>query len=163
MHNCFLLLGTNLGDKFVNLSSARAQLLQQVGIFVKVSAIYQTAAWGKTDQGDFLNQVIQIETELDPHELLKVCLTIEKRLGRQRYEKWGERIIDIDVLLFDKLIFKNKDLEIPHPQMRKRRFTMIPLCEIAPNLEHPVFRKTNQELLKECPDLLEVTKVEREK
>lgn len=163
MQNCFLLLGTNLGDKFANLSLARGQILQQVGNIAKVSSIYQTAAWGNTDQGDFLNQVLKVETELDPHGLLKICLSIEKKLGRKRYEKWGERLIDIDVLYFENQIIKEKDLGVPHPQLRKRRFTLVPLVELAPNFSHPVFRKTNKELLAECTDQLEVVKVNEPK
>ncbi len=149
-------MGTNLGDKSANLSTAIHEVSDQIGQVITKSSIYRTAAWGKEDQDDFLNQVIEVECDLDPHKVLKACLSIEQEMGRIRYEKWGERLIDIDVLYYDDLVIETSSLVIPHPELQNRRFTLIPLVEIAPNFIHVGFNQTNRELLECCKDQLEV-------
>lgn len=155
MARIFLLTGSNLGDRIAYLKFAQTELKKRVGNQVKASSIYQTAAWGKTDQADFLNQVLELETELAPLEILKINQEIEKEAGRNRKEKWGARELDIDILFYDDQILETPELTIPHPHLHNRRFTLMPLAEIAPNLEHPVFKKTVADLLKNCPDTLE--------
>jgi 2-amino-4-hydroxy-6-hydroxymethyldihydropteridine diphosphokinase len=155
----FLLLGSNQGDSRGNLSRAREALQTLIGPIVTTSSLYRTAAWGKTNQPDFYNQVIQIDTALEPHTLLDKILNIEQRLGRIRKEKWGPRIIDIDILFYHDKINNTTDLILPHPGIPIRRFTLVPLDEIAPELYHPVLKKQIRTLLKECSDLSEVEKV----
>jgi 2-amino-4-hydroxy-6-hydroxymethyldihydropteridine diphosphokinase len=154
----FLLLGTNLGDRISNLTNATQAIKRVVGTVVNASSVYETSAWGKTDQPSFLNQAVEITTRLEPEAVLKSILSIEEGLGRKRNEKWGERTIDIDILMFGDKICQQPDLVIPHPQLANRRFTLVPLNEIAPEFVHPVFKKTVAELLAACPDGLSVTK-----
>ena len=130
MNGIFLGLGTNLDNREKNLSSAIELINKQIGTIIKKSSIHKTKAWGKTDQPDFLNMVIKIETKLDPQKLLKQCLSIENELGRIRKEKWGERIIDIDILYFNDLIINDENLKIPHPLIQEREFVLKPLNEI---------------------------------
>ena len=160
MNACFLLLGTNLGDKYNNLKQAREGLLQVVGDLLQSSGIYQTSAWGKENQDDFLNQVLRFETVLPPVELLAKCLAVEKELGRVRFEKWGERLIDIDILYYNSEVVDMPDLQIPHPYIQERRFTLVPLVELAPYFIHPKFEKDNSTLLAECTDPLEVKRID---
>ncbi|MEI6523040.1 MAG: 2-amino-4-hydroxy-6-hydroxymethyldihydropteridine diphosphokinase [Bacteroidota bacterium] len=154
----YILLGTNLGNKLSNLSNA-IEKLRSFSLFInRTSSIYKTAAWGNTNQDSFLNQVLEIETKIDPQELLKICLSIEKVMGRIRNEKWEARIIDIDILFYNDLIFTSKELNIPHEFLHKRGFTLQPLAELNPNLIHPVLKKTIRELLDNCEDNLRVEK-----
>ena len=156
----FLLLGTNLGDRIDNLNEALRSIQQGLGKITKLSSVYETAAWGKTDQPAFLNLAVEVMTNLSPEDVLKYVLSIEARLGRERKEKWGERIIDIDILFYDVDIYNLPHLVIPHPQVANRRFTLTPLNEIAPGLIHPVLNKTVAELLSDCRDVLEVKRLE---
>ena len=155
MARIFLLTGSNLGNRLEFLQTAKTELRKRVGNLIQESSIYETAAWGKTDQADFLNQVLELETELKPEEILEINQEIEKAAGRNRKEKWGARELDIDILFYEDLVLNQPDLIIPHPQLQNRRFTLMPLAEIAPDFMHPVFRKTVAELLKSCPDKLE--------
>jgi 2-amino-4-hydroxy-6-hydroxymethyldihydropteridine diphosphokinase len=159
MKQAFLLLGTNLGDRYKNLLSAMQYIACDEIEVEQTSSIYETAAWGKTDQQNFLNQVIEISTNLSSTALLEKILAIEKQIGRIRKEMWGERIIDIDILYYANEVIKSQRLVIPHPYLHERRFTLEPLHEIAPNFVHPVFNKTTSSLLNECKDLLEVKKI----
>ncbi len=157
MEGIFLLLGSNLGDGANVLSQAIAAIEENRIEIVKKSSIYETAAWGKTDQQAFLNQVLLVKTSLDAHELLKVVLEIELQLGRVRKVKWGERIIDIDILYFNDLVLRDTVLEIPHPGIPYRRFTLIPLVEICAQFIHPEIQVSQKELLDNCEDNLEVS------
>jgi len=152
----YLLLGSNLGDKRNNLVKARKLIEDLVGIIDKSSSIYETDAWGKVLQPTFLNQVVKISSWLTPEDLLVAIQQIEISLGRIRHEKWGERTIDIDILYYSGQIIKLPNLVIPHPEIQFRRFTLIPLAEISPQLIHPVLQKSNKQLLILCADNLAV-------
>ena len=147
----YLLLGSNLGNREENLLRARTSI-QHIGSILTISSIYQTQAWGNTQQPDFLNQVVQIAFKNSPKELLNKILTIENDMGRMRTEKWGPRVIDIDILFVGQTIMSEPDLIIPHPQMHMRRFTLLPLAEIAPKFIHPLLDKSCSQLLEECTD-----------
>lgn len=157
-NSAHLLLGTNLGNKFENLDKAKNLLQERVGFVQKESSIYETEAWGNTNQPSFLNKVVLIETSINPVDLLVKILKIEEDLGRIRFEKWGERIIDIDILYYNSIVITEDDLVIPHPEIENRRFTLEPLVEISPEFIHPTLKSTNQELLNQCPDTLAATR-----
>ncbi|HEX3168377.1 MAG TPA: 2-amino-4-hydroxy-6-hydroxymethyldihydropteridine diphosphokinase [Chitinophagaceae bacterium] len=154
-----LLIGGNLGDREENLLKAIALINEQCGPLIRASSVYETEAWGKTDQPSFLNQALEISTSLNARQLMRKILKIEKEMGRIRQEKLGPRIIDIDILLFGNEIHDLRFLKIPHPEMQNRRFVLVPLAEINSSLLHPVLKKTIAELLEECPDNLQVSKV----
>ena len=156
MNNCYILLGTNLGDKLSNLQLAIRQIEENLGTISSASSVYETEPWGRTEQDSFLNQVLCIMTKLDPLETLASCLKIEKAMGRVRFEKWKERVIDIDILYFNDEIYTSPSLVIPHPEIQNRRFTLEPLVEISPDHVHPKLLKTNKKLLAICDDLLKV-------
>ncbi len=159
MHITYLLLGSNLGNSRNYIATALSEIEAKLGIIEKRSSLYQTASWGKYDQPDFLNQVIELKTKLNPQDLLSGILSIEAFIGRKRFEKWGSRIIDIDILLYEDLIIEKTDLSIPHLYLPFRRFCLMPLCEIAPAFIHPRLGKNIQELLLELSDDLFVKKL----
>lgn len=159
MYIAYLLLGSNLGNSIKYLSDASKLITQRLGAVTSASSLYQTASWGKLDQPDFINQVIAIETELSPADLLKEVLSIELALGRERNEKWGSRTIDIDILLYGDQIVNESDLKIPHPFLHERRFCLEPLCEIAPKLVHPSLKRSFVDLLNDLSDSLFVKKL----
>ncbi len=152
----YLLLGSNQGDRMKWLQQAVSMLSAQCGTVVQQSGTYQTAAWGITDQPAFLNKVVLLQTTLTPTELLAEIHNIETALGRQRDVKWGQRTLDIDILLYNKEVIQLPNIIIPHPYMQERRFTLIPLAEIAPDYIHPKLKKSISELLENCPDKLDV-------
>ncbi|MCE6988906.1 2-amino-4-hydroxy-6-hydroxymethyldihydropteridine diphosphokinase [Dyadobacter sp. CY323] len=154
----FLLLGSNLGDRSLILKSAREQIAEKVGTILKESSMYETAPWGLTDQPAFLNQVVEIDTELTPQEVLTNILDIEDKLGRVRYERWGARVIDIDLLYYKDCILDSARLTLPHPRIQDRRFILIPLTEIAPDFLHPLLQKTSVEILSGSADNSKVVK-----
>ncbi len=156
----YILLGTNLGNREENLHQAIKNLDQETGKVLEKSSIYETAAWGIEYQPSFYNQVIKINTDLSPEILLKKILEIELEMGRIRIKKWYTRLIDIDILYYDTILHNSSSLIIPHKEIPNRKFTLIPLVEIAPDYIHPVYLKTNQELLNLCNDELEVKKVD---
>jgi len=156
MNFAYLLVGSNLGDRFINLSIARSSIENKIGRIVKSSSIYQTAAWGITEQPDFLNQVILFETKFSAKEILGLILSIENKMGRIRSQKNASRIIDIDILFFNDEIISQSGLTIPHPEIQNRKFALIPLNEIASELIHPVFKLSIKSLLSTSPDQLEV-------
>jgi 2-amino-4-hydroxy-6-hydroxymethyldihydropteridine diphosphokinase len=158
MNKAYLLIGGNIGNREETLGEARELIKQHCGIITITSSIYETAAWGKTDQPSFLNQALEIKTELNARQLMRRILKVEKMMGRIRKEKYGPRIIDIDILLFNNEVHNFPLLKLPHPVMQNRRFALIPLAEIAPNIVNPTLKKTINQLLKDCPDKLEVKK-----
>lgn len=158
MNHAYLLIGGNIGDRIENLRKTRGLIAVNCGDILLESSIFETSAWGKTDQADFLNQALLVETELMPTLLLNKILQIEQELGRFRGEKFGPRIIDIDIILFNNEVIDLPHLTIPHPHMQNRRFVMAPMAEIAHELVHPRLGKNMSELLEECPDTLAVDK-----
>jgi len=159
MRTAYLLIGGNLGNRKENLSKAVSLINEQCGSLTRSSSIYETEAWGNTDQPSFLNQALEISTSLSAQQLMRKVLRIEEEMGRVRKEKLGPRIIDIDILLFENQIHDLRFLKIPHPEMQNRRFVLVPLAEINSTLQHPVLKKSIAELLEECPDNLQVSKV----
>jgi len=158
MNKTYLLLGSNIGNSQLQLSVAIKNIEQKIGNVIRQSKLYSTAAWGDTRQPDFLNQVILAETALTPVETMQTILVIEKEMGRVRTLKNAPRIIDIDILFFNKVVVDEPTLTLPHPEIQNRRFVLIPLNELAPNLHHPVLGLSIHELLKICPDRLNVKK-----
>jgi 2-amino-4-hydroxy-6-hydroxymethyldihydropteridine diphosphokinase len=150
-------LGGNMGNRLHQLGRAQELISKQLGAIVKCSSLYETAAWGNTDQPNFINQVVLIKTPFTPMMVIQRCLQIEKQLGRRREVKWGPRIIDIDILLYNNIKLNTQDLQIPHPQLHERRFVLEPLVEIMPHHKHPSLGRTFSELLKHCADDLPVT------
>lgn len=154
----YLGLGSNLGDRQENLVLARQLISEQIGDIVVQSSIYQTAAWGLTDQNDFLNQVICIATQYQASEVLTKVLAVELSMGRIREVKWGARLIDVDILYYNHAIIAFDNLVVPHPFIQERRFVLAPLAEIAPDFIHPQLKQTNATLLAHCADTSEVIK-----
>lgn len=153
----YLLLGSNVGDRKKNLATAMQYIHDRIGKVSKQSRIYQTEPWGERDQEDFLNQALEIDTKLKPNKVLEKIAEIEKLMDREETYKWGPREIDIDILTYGDEMISEMDLTIPHPFLHERRFTLIPLSEIAPDLYHPIMGATIIDLLLECEDSLEVT------
>lgn len=158
MNKTYLLLGSNIGNSKKQLSRAVSLIEKQVGKIGRLSGIYQTAAWGNINQPDFLNQVIVVETKLTALQTMQILLHIEKKMGRIRTVKNAPRIIDIDILFFNKEIINSKELIVPHPQLQNRRFALAPLNELSPHFIHPVIKKTVHWLFIHCPDNLNVKK-----
>jgi 2-amino-4-hydroxy-6-hydroxymethyldihydropteridine diphosphokinase len=153
MKRVFLGLGTNLGDRERNLGQALDKIAEVIGIIISRSSVYETEPWGFQSSDQFLNMVIGVDTNLKPSGLLGRLLMIESLLGRLRDGKqYSSRIIDIDILLYGRQKVDTISLKIPHPRMHERNFVLVPLCEIAPRIVHPVFGKTMTELLNECKD-----------
>lgn len=156
----YLLLGSNMGARLQLLEEAIKNISIQVGKVTSQSSIYETAAWGKTDQPGFLNVAIEVTTALTPLEVLNKALAIEAQLGRVREEKWGTRLIDIDIIFYNNEVLSiPNQLEIPHPEMQNRKFVLVPLVEIAPELLHPVFHTSISSLLTALDDDLPVIKI----
>ncbi len=158
MNTIYLLLGSNLKNPAQQLSIARKYIETQIGEIIKASSFYATAAWGNTNQPDFLNQVIIVQTAFSAAKTMETILTIEEDMGRIRTEKNAPREIDIDILFFNHDIINLPELIIPHPLLQERKFVLIPLNEIATSYIHPILLKTTQELLEICPDSLDVQK-----
>lgn len=158
MNTAYLLIGGNLGDRAAYLELASKHIEALCGRITSSSSIYETAAWGNTNQPAFLNQAIQLMTPMAPEDLLEQLLAIELEMGRVRSQKYGPRTIDLDILMIDDKVLDTPNLSIPHPQMQHRRFALLPLNEIAPSLRHPVLNKTVSELLVNCTDTLDVQK-----
>ena len=152
----YLLLGSNLGDRATHLATGRQQLAATAGEIVAESGLFETAAWGREDQPAYLNQALALHSWLQAEELLAACLAAEQAAGRQRHERWGSRTLDVDILFFGTETHSSPTLTVPHSRLTERRFVLVPLAEIAPQLIHPQRHQTVQELLMVCPDLLPV-------
>ena len=159
MIDVFLLLGSNLGDREAYLKKAIDLIETELGVAVKKTSVYETEAWGKTDEPNYLNQVVQVDTTLSARQVLEKILQIEIRMGRVRERKWGSRIIDIDILFYGQHMINEPGLIVPHPELHNRRFTLEPLSEIVPDLEHPLLKKSIFQLKSELKDNLIVKKL----
>lgn len=160
METAYILLGTNLGDRIQNLEQARHEISRTIGAVVTRSAIYKTAPWGNTAQPDFYNQIITLRSSLSPYHALDQLHLIEENMGRNRHEKWGPRIIDIDILFWGDVIVSDDNLTLPHPRITERKFVLIPLLELKADLIHPLSGLTVRQHLKLCTDTLSVEKLE---
>jgi 2-amino-4-hydroxy-6-hydroxymethyldihydropteridine diphosphokinase len=158
MNKAILLIGGNLGDRTGHLQQAVEQIDEQVGKVEKISALYETAAWGDVEQPDYLNQALLVSTDMDARTLLHTVLAIEHHIGRIRRQKWGARVIDIDIIFFNDEVIAQPDLKIPHPQMQFRQFVLVPLGEIVPDWLHPVLQQSVSTLLENCTDKLPARK-----
>lgn len=156
MNKVFLLLGANLGNPATQLAKALDKIESQVGKIEVCSSLYESEAWGVTDQPTFLNQVALVSTSLPPLDILDTIQTIENNLGRVRLSKWGARVIDIDILYFNHDCIQHERLVVPHPYLPDRRFVLVPLSEIAPSFTHPKLGLTTIDLLTQCEDSLDV-------
>lgn len=159
MNTAYLSLGSNLGNRHQNLVDVLSHIENYAGHVKEKSSVYETAPWGNEKQPNYLNQVISIETNLNPVSLLHELLAVERLVGRDRNkdEKWGPRVIDIDILIFDDQIVKLPEIKVPHPKMHQRMFVLTPFAEIAPKLKHPTLNKTIIQLKNECKDPLLVS------
>ena len=146
MELIYLALGTNLGDRSANLSAVRSALAPQVQV-QRASPVYETEPWGVLDQPRFLNQVLEVETTLEPLDLLRFLKQLEADLGRKPGIRYGPRLIDLDIILFGHRVVSLPELNIPHPRLAERAFVLVPLMDLAPDLRHPVLGKTIRELL----------------
>ncbi len=153
MKNIFLGIGTNLGNREANLNEAIIRINELTGPVGALSSVYETDPWGFQSDNRFLNMVIKIETDRSPQGLMDEIFLIEENMGRVRSgNQYSARVIDIDILLFENLIIKEKNLVIPHPRMHQRKFVLVPMCEIEPDIVHPVLKKTVSTLLETCLD-----------
>jgi 2-amino-4-hydroxy-6-hydroxymethyldihydropteridine diphosphokinase len=160
MNTTYLIFGSNLGDRLKLIEEATQLVEKNIGRISKKSSMYDTEPWGFVHENTFLNQVICVETNLTPHGLLGATKKIESSLGRIREKvQYTARTIDIDILLYNDLVLKTDDLQIPHPKMAERRFVLEPLIEIAANQEHPILKKTIRQLLDECKDEMKVKRI----
>jgi 2-amino-4-hydroxy-6-hydroxymethyldihydropteridine diphosphokinase len=148
-------LGSNIGNRKENCLKA-LELLSSSARVVTVSSFYSAEPVGYVDQADFINAVAEIETDLSPEQLLAACRTVEDSLGRRRSVRWGPRTIDLDILLYGDSVLETAELTIPHPLLATRGFVLIPLCEIAPHIMHPVLQKTAAQLLRELENTYRV-------
>ena len=151
----FILLGSNLGDRERLVNQACRMIGERCGEIVAKSRLYESEPWGFKSEHWFLNQVVRINTMLSPNELMQTLLDIEKDLGRDRttpHDGYVSRPMDLDILYFGDEIIDNECVTAPHPRLHQRRFTLLPLCDLAPDFVHPVLKKTNNQLLDECQD-----------
>ena len=163
MEKCYVLFGSNMGDKNQIFAQACLIINNRCGRIVAVSSAYESEPWGFEAEEWFLNRLVIVETELEPEEMMQQLLDIEAELGRVRHpdaEGYTSRTVDLDILYYGSRIVLTDSLTIPHPRLHQRRFALLPLCELAPQLVHPAFNFTQTELLRCCHDFSEVRKIE---
>ena len=159
-HTAYIAIGSNMDSPADNCNEAADLLNDHPAISISSrSSLYETEPLGNNDQAWFVNSVVEVTTHLTPELLFKACMTIESKMGRVRDEKWGPRIIDLDILFYDDFVFKERNLEIPHPGIADRSFVLIPMNEIAPDFVHPKLNKTTETLLAEIPNPQQVTRL----
>lgn len=159
MAKTILHLGSNIGLRNANLRRAQRLLEKKLGKAIRVSSCYETGAWGIEDQRDFLNIALCFKTKLSPDQVLDVAQRVESKMGRRRLQKWGERIIDVDIIFYKDEVVKTERLQVPHPWMQERRFVLVPVAEIAANWRHPVLGLKVKKLLRKCADSGKVHRV----
>ena len=155
VEKCYVLFGSNMGDKEAIFAQACHLINNRCGQVVKVSSAYESEPWGFKAEEWFLNRVVVVETELSPMDLLKQLLEIEKELGRVRHPEaqgYTSRTADLDLLYYGSRVIQTETLTVPHPRLHQRRFALVPLCEVAPDFKHPVFKMTQKKLLDQCSD-----------
>lgn len=161
MAKAYILIGGNLNDRKFYISSAIRLIQDLAGTVIEKSSLYETAPWGFEDENKFLNQVLAVETNLEPADLFQTIVSIENQLGRVRNgSQFSSRTIDIDILFYENRVVLTKSLTIPHPRIKERRFVLEPMCELNPQFLHPLEKITMKELLDSCPDKLEVVRLE---
>lgn len=150
----WLSLGSNLGDSMQQLATAVTLIGSDVELTQvhRLSPVYRTKAWGNTEQPDFLNMAVELRTALPAAELMQSLLAVERKMGRERLEKWGPRTIDIDLLFYRDETIREPQLQVPHPLLHERRFVLLPMNDLSPELIHPVLGKSIARLLADCPD-----------
>lgn len=158
-NQAYISLGGNIGNTQEIFQKALEEIYQHIGKITKKSSLYQTAAWGNTQQNDFINQVICINTLSSAHDLLDSLLTIEIKLDRVREEIWGPRTLDLDILYFNQEIIESPTLIVPHQRIKERKFILIPMNEIASDHVDPLSNQPVAQLLANCIDELAVTKI----
>lgn len=164
MARAYIGLGSNVGDREVFLGKAIEMLGDSKRVKVlRRAGFYETEPVGREDQSWFINTVAEIETSLPPHELLAHTQSIESKLGRRQREHWGPREIDLDILLYENRVLDTPTLTLPHPQLHQRRFVLAPLCELAPDLIHPIFQRPLRELLENLSDCKQVISLRAKK
>jgi 2-amino-4-hydroxy-6-hydroxymethyldihydropteridine diphosphokinase len=156
MSGIYILYGSNLPQREAWLKRASQLLGQKEVAIIQKSKIYETAAWGLTNQPAFLNQALEVETNLSVQELLVLCQEVEQLCDRTRTTHWGARTLDLDIIYYGNQVIQEEGLVVPHPRLQDRRFVLVPLCEIAPEFIHPILNKNNRQLLAECRDELPV-------
>ena len=152
MNIVFLQLGSNLGDRELLLKDAITEIEDRVGNILECSKVYESTPWRVEGQENYLNQILKVKTILLADDVLLTVLDIEKQLGRVRIEKWGERLIDIDIIFYNDSIIETPELCVPHKHLHERMFVLTPLHNIAPEMVHPKYNKTIEELLNMCKD-----------
>ena len=152
MNKVYLQLGSNLGERAIVISDAVKKISESIGKVSALSQVYESTPWRVDGQANYLNQILEVKTIFSAQDILAAILKIEKDLGRVRIEKWGERLIDIDIIFFNNDIIETAELCIPHRHMHERNFVLIPLNEIAPNFFHPKYKKTVAQLYNESRD-----------
>jgi 2-amino-4-hydroxy-6-hydroxymethyldihydropteridine diphosphokinase len=156
MNELYLLIGGNTGDKWQYLQQATQAIIDTIGPIQAYSPVYKSAAWGNVAEGYFLNQALLVHTSLAPDQCLAQALRIEESLGRHRTEKWGNRTIDIDILLYNNSIVNTHNLQIPHPYLHQRAFVLTPLANFAGQVVHPILLQSINKLCQQCSDPLSV-------
>ena len=153
LKDLFLLIGSNIEPRVTFLDNAKIEIEVKIGAIQSMSKVYESEPWGFEDNVPFLNQVLKLRSADDPFKILDLVLQIESKLGRTRQSSgYSSRKIDIDILYYGDRVINEKDLEVPHPRLHQRRFTLLPLCELTPALLHPVLKLTQKELLDSCDD-----------
>lgn len=159
MEKVVFVIGGNLGNRVELIEQSNKMLRENFSTPLLSSSVFETAAWGNLSEGDYLNQVLVFQTDLDPEAVLIIIQDIENQLGRKREEKWGNRTMDIDILYFGQQVIQNQNLIIPHPFISRRRFVLEPLVEILPNFIHPVLKVSNSKMLETCTDTSSVIRL----